>query len=147
MRVVLTDGKGPSGAFIRWYTWSWAAHAGVELTDGIIDATPSRGVSLHAGIDGTQIRHYTILGLTPVIELAVRKFLIAQKGKPYDWSAIVGLGIRRDWYSDDKWFCSELVAAAFEQAGLPLLNTLRSNRITPRDLELSPLLLRDDQYA
>ena len=142
MRIVLTDGQGITGAYIRWYTWSWAAHAGIRLDDGtIIDATPGAGVSHHANVAGTIRRTFDVRGLTPEIEAKALNWLKAQLGKPYDWSAIAGMAFRRDWHNPTKWFCSELVVGAFEFAGLPLLETGEVDRISPRDLTLSPLLI------
>lgn len=142
MRVVLTNGESWHGAFIRWYTWSWAAHAGIRLSNGyIIDATPSRGVSHHRTISGSKVKEYDVLGLTPEIEKRVFKFLQDQLGKPYDWSAIGGMAVRRDWHDPNKWFCSELVAAAFEAACYPLLHAEGMDRVTPRDLMMSPYLI------
>ncbi len=65
---------------------------------------------------------------------------LAQLGKHYDWPGALGLALRRNWQEDDAWFCSELVAWSFEQAGRPLLNAPQAWRLTPRDILLSPLL-------
>lgn len=141
MRIVITDGQGFTGAFIRWYTWSEAAHAGIQVADGfIVDATPNHGVSEHDGMRGQVASYYDVQGLTQKIEDRVWDFLEHQIGKPYDWTAIRGMAFHRDWHDDRSWFCSELVAAAFESAGLPLLRTNHLNRVSPRDLLLSPYL-------
>lgn len=60
----------------------------------------------------------------------------SQLGKPYDWRGLLGLGVRRRWQDDDKWFCSELVAWAFEQAGHRLFRPDTHSRITPQHLWL-----------
>lgn len=146
MRVVLTDGEGFSGTFIRWYTWSSVAHAAIQLDDGsFIDATPSHGVSHHTGVSGSVVRffdvEYPTIPSRTLVEERVRAWLSAQLGKPYDWSAIYGMAFRRDWHKDDKWFCSELVEGAFSAAGYPLVNgSLILDRVTPRDLLLSTRL-------
>lgn len=63
---------------------------------------------------------------------------LTQVGKPYDWKAILGIATNRDWHCGDDYFCSELVAFAFEQTGNPLINPDTVIwRITPRDLTLS----------
>ena len=51
-----------------------------------------------------------------------------------DVTAIVGLGLHRDWQEDDRWFCSELVAWAFEKAGEPLFRAEVLRRVTPQHL-------------
>lgn len=63
-----------------------------------------------------------------------------QDGKRYDYSAITGIALNRNWHDESRWFCSELIVVAFEKAGFPLLSTRPSAavwRITPRDLLLS----------
>ena len=58
----------------------------------------------------------------------------SQIGKPYDYTAILGLGLRRDWQEEDAWFCSELVAWAFQHAGEPLFRAECLRRVTPQHL-------------
>lgn len=145
MKIVFTSGQGITGAFIRWYTWSWAAHTAVQLDDGsLIDATPSAGVSRHAGVSGSRVRSFSVVypdaATQKTVEARVAQFLYAQLGKPYDWSAILGMGLRRDWHDPGQWFCYELVAAAWEDSGFPLLRAPHVNRLTPRDGLLCPYM-------
>jgi uncharacterized protein YycO len=77
------------------------------------------------------------------VAVKIMGFAWQQVGKPYDFRSILGFLIRRDWRERDSWFCSELVAYSFEQAGWPLLRTGECNRINPSSLSLSPLLIRD----
>lgn len=70
----------------------------------------------------------------------IENLIISQIGKKYDWNGVLGLWIKRNWQDTDNWFCSELVAWAFKEAGKPLLRTEHLERITPRDLLLSPYL-------
>lgn len=136
-----TTGDWQSRA-IRFLTWSWASHVDVVLSDGaLLGALASRGVCLHAPPAGgyRRVERYDVL----VPAAPVLRFLRRQLGKPYDWSAILAWPLRRDWHDRRAWFCSELVAAAFEQAGTPLLRASSAaamRRITPRDLLLSPCL-------
>jgi uncharacterized protein YycO len=68
------------------------------------------------------------------------RWALTQVGKPYDFSAITGIVLNRDWHNENKWFCSELLVVAFEKAGAPILSTRPSSafwRVTPRDLLLS----------
>jgi len=84
---------------------------------------------------------YKVLATADIPEQPVLDYALSQIGKPYDWRAIVNFGFHRDWRSPDSWFCSELVAWACEAAGYPLLNPAEPHdRVTPRDLMLSPLL-------
>lgn len=143
MRIVLTSGEGPVGAFIRWYTWSWAAHAAIQLDDGtIIDATLANGVSHHQRVMGKEQRFYDIV-LPPEANMKnATQWLYAQLGKPYDWTAITGMAFRRDWHDPKSWFCSELVEAFSEAGHFPLIEITTDNldRVSPRDLTLSTRL-------
>ncbi len=69
------------------------------------------------------------------------EFLLSQRYKPYDFGAIGGFVFDRVWDYPDRWFCSELIAAAATYAGTPLYNE-EDNRITPRDLYIHPLIRR-----
>ena len=73
----------------------------------------------------------------------LKKFLEPKVGKKYDIMPVIGLGLwRRGWTGDDsKWFCSELVDAAFKAIHTNLTNEdFSSYRLTPNDLRSSPQL-------
>lgn len=71
-------------------------------------------------------------------------FLIAQLGKPYDETAIIGLALDRDWRNPESWYCVELILAALESAGiLPFPISLPCNRSTPDDGYLVCSVLTD----
>ena len=77
---------------------------------------------------------------------SLKGFLENQLGKKYDWLAILSLGLfKRDWQSETKWFCSELLLTALNTCtSLRLLNTdADAFRVTTRDLYLSPFMNRD----
>uniref|UniRef100_A0A6H1ZF04 Putative peptidase n=1 Tax=viral metagenome TaxID=1070528 RepID=A0A6H1ZF04_9ZZZZ len=66
---------------------------------------------------------------------AVLDAALSQIGKPYDWLGVAGIALRgRDWQEDDCWFCSELVAWAFSEAGFPLFRSELQARIVPQHL-------------
>ena len=66
-------------------------------------------------------------------------WLYNQVGKPYDFMAVIGIVFRRNWRSENKWFCSELVARAFEVGDKPLIRADHVSRVTPAMLDLSTL--------
>jgi len=72
-------------------------------------------------------------------ESAVLDFALRQVGKRYDYRAVLRFLSRRDAPDNDRWFCSELVAAAFAAGGLDLLHG-RHSHFSPRDIALSPYL-------
>ncbi len=123
---------------IRWFTWSEFSHVDIVLPSGrLLGAHLRGGVAIRDPDYAvfSRVERRVVRDVPPVaVDWACR-----QIGKPYDVGAIVGLLTRQDWRQQDSWFCSELVARAFEIAGKPLLFE-DSWRITPRDLMLSPLV-------
>jgi hypothetical protein len=73
------------------------------------------------------------------IQQSVIDFALAQVGKKYDYAGITGFLVRKDIQKAERWFCSELVAAAFESAGAMLLRQ-PPHKIDPGTLRSSPLL-------
>ena len=136
---IVTQRFNPISMAIRATTHSWASHA--EFID------THAGTTLGSrSIGGVKIRpcakdHYSKVEQFngPNIDKAY-EWALTQVGKPYDFSAITGIVLNRNWHNESKWFCSELVVVAFEKGGLPILSTRPSSafwRITPRDLLLS----------
>jgi uncharacterized protein YycO len=140
IRVQIVTARGLVDAAIRFSTRSWASHA--EFTDGTHTFGARRdGVKhrLSASDHYTRLEQFTADGVEEAYNWAIN-----QAGKPYDFSAIFGIALNRDWHDESKWFCSELVAVAFEKVGHPLLSTrpsAQSYRLTPRDLLLSRELI------
>lgn len=122
---------------IQWFTWSKYSHVDFVLPDGRL---------LGARGDGVKIRepYYVDKKLICTVDApeSVLDYALSQKGKDYDYSALFGFILNRKIEDNSKWFCSELVAWAFRQAGVDLLNYSDEYRITPRDLLLSPLVKR-----
>lgn len=130
---------------IRVETWCAFSHTEFVLEDGtLLGAHAKGGVQIRAAdycrpSDEEQYK----LPVSEVQKEAILAYARLQVGKPYDFTDIVGILAHRDWRCDDKWICSELVAAAFEQGGFSLLNSpiKQVNRISPRDVYLSPYLI------
>jgi len=140
--------NGAGSRLIRFFTWSDFSHVDLVLANqDLLGARMSGGVRIRKGTERTfsKVAQFGV-HVPATIEEQVIAFLFGQIGKPYDWGAIFGLVFRRNWQKTDSWFCSELIAAAFQQAGFPLLRETL-NRITPRDLVMSPLLLPLDVTA
>jgi hypothetical protein len=64
---------------------------------------------------------------------------IKQLNKSYDWLGVIGFAFNRDWQETDKWFCFELVAYCFKEAGVNLLRYNNLSRISS-NIMLSSLL-------
>lgn len=130
---------------IRQVTWSPFSH--VEFITGpneCIGAHHAGGVARRP-LDYAKFtaeERYAV-SLTDEQRQIGMKWLNEQVGKPYDTTAIFGILAHRDWREDDSWDCSEMFTRFFEVAGAPILHAgVPINRITPRDVYLSPLLVR-----
>ena len=145
MRVLLqvvNDQISPVSLAIRFATRSWASHAEFVLNDGSTFGARATGVKWrpYKWHHYAHVERYDAMGLEDAYSWALK-----QAGKRYDFSAVFGIALDRDWRNEDRFFCSELVALAFEKVGCPLLNP-KANvaRITPRDLLLSEEIVRTD---
>jgi uncharacterized protein YycO len=143
-RILFSTNQLPGSIMIRLATWSQFSHVDMIVGDGsrLIGALP-----FGAGVSEYDLQHrLTHARKTAVYEAnfpqeLVEREIRKQLGKPYDYVGVVGVGFHRDWSKDSKWFCSEIIAASFAQAGYPLVNPeLRLNRVTPETLLRSPLL-------
>ena len=136
---IVTEKWNPISAAIRFSTRSWASHAEFIDTDHqiTVGARSIGGVKVRpcAKDRYSRVEQFTAPGILQAYEWAR-----TQIGKPYDFSAIAGIAVDRNWRDETKWFCSELIVASFEYVGFPLLSTRPSAavwRYTPRDLLLS----------
>lgn len=126
----------PASAMIRWDTRCDYSHA------GFLDTANNLTFSSML-VGGVAWRTVQKLNPSKMLRLlfpgtdAALSWAQTQQGKRYDWSAIAGMGADRNWRDPNRWFCSELVAAAFEKTGNPLFSPDTTvYRITPRDLLL-----------
>jgi hypothetical protein len=130
-----------------------------ERTASSIEAWQGSGVILVSDImhgihtPGTIIDCYEIPGMIPEAQRLVWAFHASQLGKKYDYRGVLRFISRRsvmaagsapapgaDPYPDvDRWFCSQIVAQAFNYAREPLLRA-PSYRVSPTMLTYSPLL-------
>ena len=110
---------------IRAFSHGPFSHVDAVMPDGnLLGARSDEMEGVAAGVqirtpgyaDFSAIKH-VVLPTIVECEGAFYDFLKTQIGKPYDHSAILGFALDRDWRQSDSWFCSELVAAALEQAG------------------------------
>lgn len=139
-RIVFTAGMGITGAITRWYQFDDVGHVAMELPDGtILDATPSLGVAHHNVLCGPVTARFFV-DCPLDTEKAATAWMLSQVGKPYDWRALAGLAFRRDWRNDAAWYCADLILRGYEVAGFPLLRMEHYNRVSPRDIRMSPCL-------
>src|SRR5688572_30038297 len=125
MKVVLFKGKGLVSRLIRWQTRSEYSHAALLLEDGtLIESREGKGVQAIANWQRPENAVlFEVKGLQEEWARGAREFLSAQIGKKYDWLMVARFVSRRQEKrsTSGKWFCSELVFAALQKAGVALL--------------------------
>jgi uncharacterized protein YycO len=137
MKIILQFSTSTSigSRLIDWFTWGNYSHVDIVLADGSWFGARSDGVKARAPYPVSKFMRMEVEAPDAVLAIA-----LLQEGKPYDFMAILGFIFKRDWQNDSKWFCSELVAWAFQEGGMHLINAEHLNRVSPRDLMMSPLL-------
>lgn len=142
IRLQFVLGSGLSSALISWFGAGHFSHVDCVLPDNSLLGARSDQIGLIP--PGVQIRppayetwKKQVVFSIPATEFqedAFYRFLRAQLGKPYDKTAILGFVVGRNWRNSDKWFCSELQAAAGEIAGLWPSLYAPSSKIMPGTL-------------
>jgi hypothetical protein len=142
IRIRFVTASDPVSAGIRAAEYGfWASHTEAVMPDGtLLGAHYDGGVQARAAAyDKGSFSQEMIVSIPaePAMTDAFHSFLRAQLGKPYDVEAIIAFVAQRDWQSPDKWFCSELQAAALAACGwFASALATEFNHITPRDLLL-----------
>lgn len=149
MQIALYQGKSLISKAIRWQTRGIYSHAAIILPCGdVIEAWHNPGrVRLQQSLSdghssGTPVDVFNV-ATSHNEDTLIDCFLRKQLGKKYDFRAIARFISRRNNDNADKWFCSELVFAAFEKAGLDLLARTDAFEVSPVMLSRSPLLVFD----
>lgn len=131
----------PGSWLIRYWTFYDYSHVEFVLPEGYLGARVNGGVQIRPFDYVKPAKEvFAQVDLPAAKEWAVLSYAKAQVGKPYDLGAIIGLVLKQDWENKNAWFCSELVATAFDIAGCPIINSAQVDRITPRDIAISPLV-------
>jgi len=121
---------------IRTLTLSKWSHCAIQIGPSIFEVTMRDGVSVTSM---QEFRRRYPKSTTAIVDGGNKDiattWLRAQVGKEYDYTALIGLPIDRDWQDPDKWFCSEYVAEALIKCGV-MRPKVKSSRITPKDLYL-----------
>lgn len=136
VRVVFTRQHHIASVLLRTALWSRWSHCALVDGDEIIEASALHGVRARPLADLlADSSEYEVVEIPARDPEAVLGAARTQLRKPYDWWGVLGFAFRRRWQEDDAWFCSELVAGAFDRGGSPLVR-VDAWRITPRDLYL-----------
>jgi uncharacterized protein YycO len=125
-------------AAIRAYEYGfWTSHVEAKISGKLVGAHFSGGVQARdISYDASSLKReqYVEVPASDNQTKAFEQFMMAQVGKPYDVEAIAALVMERNWREPDRWFCSELVAAALEQSTLLPKLPDAINLIMPRDV-------------
>lgn len=134
MRIAFARRAALGSWLIRLFTFSRWSHCAIIQGDAVIDATFWHGVRRSPLSEF--LKHYEV----EVIDVHLGAFgeyadlwLEEQIGKKYDWTALVALPFRSNWHDPDRWFCSELVAAALRAGGRDLFRDDLA-RVVPQHL-------------
>lgn len=134
-RVITVAGRGLSSRLIEWRSDGWS-HSASVLSDGTIldsrsDVVEYRGQCYPTGVqrrprgylEATEPKYIVIDIPCTMAQLRRRdEWLISQEGKPYDFVGIrdfvTGSFVDRNWREESAWFCTELMVASWEYAGI-----------------------------
>lgn len=147
--VVLYSGRSPIARAIRWQTRGRYSHAAVVGVDdagrmALWEAKEFFGVRCRdvAAADWSDADWYEVV---PAYDgCRAVGFLNAQVGKGYDYTMVARFVTRRQASrrTCNRWFCSELVYAAFLVGGRPIFERTEPWEVSPDLLSRSPWLLR-----
>lgn len=147
-RVLLFTGGDPIAAIVKWQSRSHYSHAALLIpgTNTVIESYPFKGVRKRTltAKDWERIHAYEVPGMTGQQWRECIEFAEAQIGMGYDWRNVVRFVSRVPARENRRWFCSELVFKAIEQAYLRVL-MMSAGYVNPGHLAASPYLRRDEQ--
>jgi len=147
IRLAFYKGSSLVSRLIRLQTRGEYSHVGVLTEEGhVIEAWHLGGVRFNAHIGMvhtpyTPVDIYRVPGLTRGQNSEILMWLKQQCGKGYDYRSVARFISRRAQAPEDRdrWFCSELVMAAFNHADFPLLSC-PDWKVSPEILSWSPRL-------
>ena len=142
--ILLYRGTSTIDRLIQWQTRSPYSHAAIWLPScSVVESANGIGVRHRvACTDDATADVFEVPSATAAQWMRAIDFCTAEIGCKYDWIGIARFLTRKPGGDPDKWFCSELVAAAFEFAGVPLLERIEPWAISPGLIAISPLLRR-----
>lgn len=143
LQLQYVRGRGLVSSAIMLFSGGLVSHVDVVLPDGSLVGARSDRIKVgeRKYDSGVQIRppSYEPWDGRVVVELRCRRsqkaaavnWLMHQRGKPYDHVGILAFIGNRDWRDPSAWFCSELVTAMLEHAGIIGHVFWPASKITP----------------
>lgn len=121
MTLVFSDRyRWPFGWIVQLWTGSKWVHVDVVAANAqLYGAAPDGGTRYrHASVNLHRHAENVTVDMTSLQYAKFWEFLAQQHGKPYDWMGLLGVAWRTKLQDPDKWFCSELIQAALDYAGV-----------------------------
>ena len=144
IKIAQYKGKSFTSKVIKRVTKGEYSHTAIILEDGrIIEAWQGcnkvRVISdLSEGHSpGTPVDIYNV-SMNSAQKKRFTEFVEAQIGKKYDYKGLVGFYFNSGVQNEDKWFCSELFAAACIYAEAYILHNLLPYQTSPHLASVSP---------
>jgi uncharacterized protein YycO len=149
MKIVFFKPTTVIGHIICFISRGQYSHCGLLLDDNsFIEALPFTKVRHISQLDAkrynVKITKAFQVNTTPEERKSMTDFLMLQIGKSYDYWSIFGI----IWNGSDagrkmykKWFCSEIVFAAFQKVNINLLEDIPAWKTTPVLLSYSDKLI------
>jgi uncharacterized protein YycO len=130
-------GRGLVSAAIRWQTreQDWSHAALLANDDEVIEAWQGDGVRRKRMADWADTLTCEV-PTTPEEDARITGFAESKLGCGYDYRSVLRFVTRRRPSEDDRWFCSELVFAAFLEGGIVLLDNIVAAAVSPAHLRL-----------
>lgn len=133
LEVSLAQGTGLISKTIDWFSAGRVSHADLVMPNHtLLGARSDGGVKERPGDYLGNIKRWVFSKeVSREQAFEVYKFAYQQLDKGYDHLAIFAFAINRNWREEDRWFCSELVAAALEKGKVLPKLWQPMNKITP----------------
>ncbi|MGE8065575.1 hypothetical protein [Pseudomonas sp. NPDC089569] len=136
VQLLFTRRRLIGSLLIRGVTWSAFSHVEIVMGDQVIGANMFGGVTLTPLKERLEKSSYAALVKMPCPDAAVvHNAALSKLGAGYDYLGLIGI-LMHSLRLEDKarFFCSEFVAWAFDQAGSPLIRPEITGRVTPQHL-------------
>jgi hypothetical protein len=76
----------------------------------------------------------------------LRYFALLEEGKKYDLTGVIGLGFKRDWQENDRWWCTELVAYILLSLGFKVTESNNVHKIGTKNCQDWPQTTIDKSF-
>lgn len=141
--ALIFKGHGFYDFFIRLFTRSDFTHIALDLGDNmLIESYPGVGVRIRRYSDhemGLCRFRYTDQATLQRVFPNIRKWVMSQVGKKYDYWGIIGFAFNDPKLHDlYRWFCSTFFDVAYEIGGIILFHK-KETLIDPGDIAANPL--------